>query len=99
MRICRVLGHVTLSRKLPELAAGQLLIAEALDADAMAKLPAKTNRKAPMPESLVVIDQLGAGLEQLIAVSEGAEATMPFRPQSVPVDAYASAILDAIEWD
>ena len=32
----------------------------------------------------------------LIAVSEGAEATQPFRPELKPVDAYASAILDEV---
>ena len=31
-----------------------------------------------------------------IAVSEGAEATQPFRPDLKPVDAYASAILDEV---
>ena len=50
------------------------------------------------PESLVVFDDLGAGEGQLIAVSEGAEATMPFRPASVPIDAFNAAILDQIDF-
>jgi ethanolamine utilization protein EutN len=51
-----------------------------------------------MPQSLVVFDSLGAGVGQVIAVSEGREAAAPFYPRSVPVDAYCAAILDQIEW-
>jgi ethanolamine utilization protein EutN len=44
----------------------------------------------------VAWDDNGAGVGSLIAISEGAEATQPFRPELKPVDAYASAILDEI---
>ncbi len=97
MRIARVLGTVTLSRRLPELRAGRLLIAEALDAHALTHHTAPTKRANPMPDSLVVYDQHGAGVGQLIAVSEGGEATQPFRPDRVPVDAYCAAIIDTID--
>jgi ethanolamine utilization protein EutN len=48
-------------------------------------------------EELVVYDELGAGIGSLIAISEGAEAAQPFRPELKPVDAYNAAILDRIE--
>lgn len=100
MRMARVLGHVTLNRKLPEFPAGQLLIVEAMDPAALedlgrGKLPGK--RSKPMPEALVVFDRLGAGVGQIVAVSEGREATAPFYPQKVPADAYCSAILDTLQ--
>ena len=97
MRIARVLGTVTLSRNVAELRPGRYLLAEALDAGALAGLATSARRTLPMPESLVVFDQLGAGEGQLIAVSEGREATMPFFPGKVPIDAYAAAILDRVE--
>jgi len=60
---------------------------------------AKTKcRSTPMPQSLVVFDQLGATVGQKIAVSEGREAAAPFYPRSVPIDSYCAAILDNIEW-
>ena len=93
MRIARVIGTVTLSRGLPDLKSGSYLIADALDGHA---LEGRGARGRPMPESLVVFDQLGAGAGQLIAVSEGGEATMPFMPDRVPVDAYCAAILDQV---
>ncbi len=97
MRIARVIGTVTLNRKLAELKPARLLIAEALDGAALDGLADHARRATPMPESLVVYDDLGAGVGQLIAVSEGGEATMPFRPEKVPIDAYCAAILDWIE--
>ncbi|MEX0775310.1 MAG: EutN/CcmL family microcompartment protein [Phycisphaeraceae bacterium] len=97
MRIARVIGSLTLSSRLPDLKPGKFLIAEALDGHALGHLSRGVGRKSPMPESLVVYDELGAGVGQLIAVSEGREACMPFHPDQVPVDAYNAAILDTIE--
>lgn len=97
MRIARVIGTVTMSRKLPELKSGRFVICDVLDANALAGLKEKQSRSSSMPESLVVFDELGAGIGQLIGVSEGREATMPFHPDRVPVDAYSAAILDTIE--
>lgn len=96
MRIARVIGTVTLNRALPDLRPGRYVIADALDGAALEGVAAGAPRRSPMPESLVVFDRLGAGVGQLIAVSEGGEATMPFRPDRVPLDAYCTAILDAV---
>lgn len=96
MRIAKVIGKVTLSQREVNMPAGSLLLAHVLDTGMLRDKPA-TKRATPMPESLVVFDHLGAGVGQVIAVSEGAEATMPFRPRSVPLDAYCAAILDTIQ--
>ena len=97
MRIAKVIGCLTLSRKLPELKPGRFLIAEAFDHAALVGIKEGRPRKSAMPESLVVFDELGAGVGQVIAVSEGREACMPFYPVQVPIDAYSAAILDHVE--
>ena len=97
MRIARVLGHVTLTPRLPELAAGTYVIAEALDGPAVRGHRDRAPRGSEASESLVVFDQLGAGVGQLIAVSEGREAAVPFHPARVPIDAYAAAIVDTLD--
>ena len=51
------------------------------------------------PDLVVVWDELGAGLDSKIAVSDGGEAANPFRPALKAVDAYCSAILDTIHID
>ena len=98
MRIARILGTVTLNRSDPHLRSGRLLLAEAFDAAALAAWPRPVQRAAPMPESLVLFDELGAGVGQIVACSEGREASMPFWPKRVPIDAYCAAILDWIQW-
>ena len=103
MRIAQVKGRVTLNTALPDWPVGALLICEALDAAALAKgvQPGEgaVVREKPMPESLVVLDQLGAGEDDLIAVSEGREAAMPFHPTKRAIDAYCVAILDHLQVD
>ncbi len=91
------MGTVTLSRRLEELASGQYLLVEVLDSAALAGHQQHVPRRSPMPEALVVFDHHGAGVGQLIAFSEGGEATPPFRPKRVPVDAYCAAILDTLD--
>jgi len=97
MRIARIIGHVTLGSRLRHFPTGRLLLAEALDGGALEALPTEGARQSPMPESLVVYDELGAGVGQLIGVSEGREASMPFWPDKRPVDAYCAAILDTVQ--
>lgn len=97
MRIARVTGRLTINRQVGNLRPGKYVIAEALDGPALRRLPRATRRDVPMPESLVVFDELGAAEGQLIAVSEGREACMPFYPANVPIDAYCAAILDQVQ--
>lgn len=96
MRIAKVIGTVTLSQRQQNLkVAGRLLLAEMQDHAALAG----GKRETPMPQSLVVYDDLGAGEGELIAITEGGEATAPFYPDRVPCDAYCAAILDSVTID
>jgi ethanolamine utilization protein EutN len=90
MRIAKVLGSVTLSRQHPSLAGGSLRLAAPMTRAELA------NDGKPSADSIVVWDDLGAALDCLIAVSEGAEAAQPFRPALKPIDAYCAAILDNV---
>ncbi len=97
MRIAKVTGVVTLTIKDQNLPDGKLLICEVLDRQALDGLATGTERKEPMAESLIAYDDLGAGEGSLVALSESGEATAPFRPKLVPLDAYCAAILDNID--
>jgi ethanolamine utilization protein EutN len=89
MRIAKVVGTVTLNRCHSSFEGARLRLAVPLSLDEL-------KGAAPKADEFVVWDDNGAGLGSLIAVSEGAEATQPFRPDMKAVDAYASAILDEI---
>lgn len=56
-----------------------------------------TNDAEPAADTLVVWDEIGAGIGQRIAMAEGPEASQPFRPEVKPVEAYNAAILDHID--
>lgn len=92
MRIASVIGSLTLNRVHPSLRGTQWKIVVPMSLGDL-------DRKEPNPEveELVVYDQLGAGIGEWIALSEGAEAAMPFYPKPIPIDAYNAAILDTVE--
>lgn len=81
-----VIGRVTLSVRNPRLQGERLLLT----------LPwtLETFRGKPdFAPAIVVYDDLGAGVGQKIAISEGREAACPF-PKPMPVDAYCAALVD-----
>lgn len=94
MRIGKVIGSVTLNCIHPSLIGVQwkLVVPQMLDdlTDDAEQTPSGG------AEELVVYDELGVGLGETIAISEGREAAMPFHPGVKPIDAYAAAILDNV---
>jgi ethanolamine utilization protein EutN len=92
MRIAKVVGTVTLNRVHPSFVGARLRLVQPLSL-------AELRGAAPQADEIVAWDEHGAGLGSLIAISEGAEATQPFKPDLKPVDVYAAAILDAVNID
>jgi ethanolamine utilization protein EutN len=92
MRIAKVVGTVTLNRCHPSFNGARLRLVVPLSL-------AELKGQAPQAEEMVCWDDNGAGLGSLVAISEGAEASQPFRPEMKPVDAYAAAILDDVDLD
>jgi microcompartment protein CcmK/EutM len=91
MRIGKVIGTVTLNRSHPSLAAARYRIVVPLSLDNL------TGQTPADAEGLVVYDDMGAGMGDLIAFSEGGEAAQPFHPHPKPVDAYCAALLDDVQ--
>ena len=86
MRMGTVIGRVTLSVRSKRYVGERLLVT----------LPWKTDTFSGMQKfdpAIVVYDQLGAGVGQDIAISEGREAACPFE-KPTPVDAYCAALVD-----
>lgn len=90
MRVAEVIGTVTLSRCHPTVAGYRWIIAVPFS------LAALRDKTAPDGEDWVILDELGAGQGQMIGVSEGVEASMPFFPNKKPLDAYCACILDSV---
>lgn len=90
MRIAKVIGTVTLNRCHPSFHGARLRLIVPLS---LAEL---RGEQQPQADEMVAWDENSAGLGNLVAISEGAEASQPFRPDLKPVDAYSSAILDEV---
>ena len=84
MRLGHVIGKVTLSRQEPSYVGGRFLLVR----------PWAPQNQTAAP-TLVVYDNLGAGLGSVIGFTEGSEASKPFA-EATPVDAYNAAIADEI---
>lgn len=93
MKIHKVIGNVTLARCHPCYQGTRLLATEPLEQSTL------TGKPTAEPDLVAVWDDLGAGVGNLIAVSDGAEAAQPFKPDLKAVDAYCSAILDEVHID
>ena len=90
MRIAQVIGTVSLSRSHPSFVGATWKLVQPFSLEGL-------YNKQPDGEELVAWDELGTGLGSIIAISEGGEATMPFKPKKVPLDAYCSCILDSYQ--
>jgi microcompartment protein CcmK/EutM len=92
MRIAEVVGTVTLNRCHPSFVGARLKLITPMS---LANLK---DRVPSTADELVTWDEIGAGIGDRIAISEGAEAAQPFRPETKPVDVYVAALLDELIW-
>jgi ethanolamine utilization protein EutN len=93
VRIGKVIGNVTLSRAHDTFQGARLRLVVPLTFAELA------SGAEPQGESLVLWDDLNAGLGSTVCFSEGGEAVQPFKPEVKPVDAYLAAILDDVNLD
>lgn len=92
MRLGIVRGHLTLTPAVESYRGRTLVVLEPVT---MENLRAKNGKGGG--KSLIAIDELGAAKGQMVAFTEGREASNPFWPTPVPVDAYCSLIVDSID--
>jgi ethanolamine utilization protein EutN len=92
MKIGTVIGRVTLSRGVEALKGGRFLVISPFSREQyVAGLDAAPGMG--QDPSLVVYDDLGGGVGQVIGYEEGREAAQPF-DQPTPIDAINVALVD-----
>ena len=92
MKLGTVIGRVTLSRSVDALKGGRFLVVSPFSREHYA---AGLDVKHLMGQdpSLVVYDDLGGGVDQVIGYEEGREAAQPF-DQPTPIDAINCVLVD-----
>lgn len=83
MQLARVIGEVVATRKEPTLSGIKLLVVQPLLPD-----------RRPAGRPLVAADAAGAGVGEEVFFVRGREASYPFLPREVPVDATIVGIVD-----
>lgn len=86
MQLARVVGDVVATIKQQALSGHKLLVLQPLTPD-----------RQTMGRTLVAADAVGAGVGEHVFFVRGREASFPFLPAEVPVDACVVGIVD--RWD
>jgi microcompartment protein CcmK/EutM len=94
MRLGRVIGRVTLNVAVPALTGARWLLVTPYNRQHMQRGTVPPEGLSGEP-TLVVYDDLGAGVGDTIGFVEGREAAMPFA-QRTPIDAIDVAIVDEV---
>ena len=95
MKFARVIGRVTLSVSDPAFTGGRFLLGIPCGPDSP---EAERGKPLEKGNSFVTYDSLGATDNDLIAYTDGGEASAPF-DEPTPCDAYNAAILDGVFYD
>lgn len=94
MKLGTVIGRVTLSRTIPAYEGGRWLLVSPFTRDHFPQADEAPITLSKDP-SLVVYDNLGGGVGDVIGYVEGREAAQPFA-QPTPVDAINTALIDEV---
>ena len=94
MRLGSVIGRVTLGKSVGGLGGARWLIVSPFSREHFQQ-GTKTPVGLSKEPSLVVYDNLGAGVGQTVGFVEGREAAMPFDAPT-PIDAINAALVDTI---
>jgi ethanolamine utilization protein EutN len=92
MKLGTVIGRVTLSKSVDLLKGGRFLVVSPVSREQFATCLDAKPRMGTDP-SLVVYDDIGGGVGDVIGYEEGAEAAQPFEV-SPPIDAINCALVD-----
>lgn len=94
MRLGTVIGRVTLGKSVAGIDGARWLIVSPFTREHFQQ-GEKAPRGLSKDPSLVVYDNLGAGVGQTVGFVEGREAAMPFE-RPTPIDAINAALVDSI---
>jgi len=86
VQLGRIVGRVWATRKDPGLEGQRLLIVQPVTADLR-----DTGKR------LICADAVGAGADELIYWCRGKEASFPFLPAEIPVEATVTGIVDQVK--
>ena len=91
MFLARVTGTVVATQKVRSMTGHKLLVVEPLRVD-----PANRDRLVGTGRSFVVVDTVGAGLNETVLIVQGSSARLTPETEKLPVDATIIGIVDSV---
>lgn len=90
MFIAKVRGNVVTTQKIVKMTGKKLLVVEPMRVDEA------TGAITPTGRSFVAVDQLGAGVDELVLITQGSSARMTDFTNDAPVDCVIIGIIDSV---
>src|SRR5437764_4102793 len=91
MFLARVTGSVVATQKVAAMTGHKLLTVEPLRVD-----PSNREKLIGVGRTFVVVDALGAGLNEMVLIVQGSSARMTPETEKLPVDAAIIGIVDTV---
>ena len=91
MFLARVTGSVVATQKVAAMTGHKLLTVEPLRVD-----PADREKLIGVGRTFVVVDSLGAGLNEMVLIVQGSSARLTPETEKLPVDALIIGIVDTV---
>jgi ethanolamine utilization protein EutN len=92
MFIARVTGSLVASTKVPSMTGQKLLMVEPYRVDEKSR-----DRLIPTGRTFVVVDTLGAGLDQMVLICQGSSARLTPETDKLPIDAVVIGLVDSVD--
>jgi len=94
MFVAKVTGSLVSTQKVDSMKGYKLLIVEPYRVD-----PEKRKSLVPTGRTFVAVDMLGAGVGDLVLLTQGSSARMTPETQKMPIDAVIIGIVDQVHVD
>jgi microcompartment protein CcmK/EutM len=92
MFVARVTGSLVATQKVASMTGHKLLIVEPYRVDEKTK-----DKLVPTGRTFVVVDTLGAGINEMVLVCQGSSARLTPETEKLPIDAVVIGLIDNVD--
>ncbi len=92
MFLARVTGSLVATQKVATMTGRKLLLVEPYRVD-----PKEGDRLVPTGRTFVVVDALGAGVDEMVLVCQGSSARLTPETEKLPIDAVVIGLVDTVD--
>ncbi len=92
MFLARVTGNVVATQKVASMTGHKLLTVEPYKVD-----DKSADRLVPTGRTVVVVDTMGAGIDELVLICQGSSARLTPETEKLPVDAVVIGLVDTVD--